>query len=94
MEKELCIEILYLNKSFILCSLGVKITERKKRRKQAIAARNGEVPDFTDKEEEDVKLKFEMPMFGKSPGPTPEYTPTVSRATTPAETPRQDVSNL
>jgi hypothetical protein len=27
MEKELCIEILYLNKSFILCSLGVKITE-------------------------------------------------------------------
>jgi hypothetical protein len=46
-----------------LCSLGVKITERKKRRKQVIAARNGEVPDFTDKEEEDVKLKFEMDFF-------------------------------
>ena len=89
-KRNLCIKILYLNKSFHLCSLGVKITERRKRRKQAMAAMKGEVPEFTDKDEDDVKPKFEMPMFGNSPGPTPECTPTVSRASTP----RQDVSNL
>ncbi|XP_052095434.1 uncharacterized protein LOC127730555 isoform X7 [Mytilus californianus] len=65
--------------------------ERKKRRKQMmLAQQNGEVPDFNDNDEDEEKLKFEMPQFGNSPGPTPVQTPTGSRPTTPDETTEQE----
>lgn len=67
-------------------------TERKKRRKQMmLAQQNGEVPDFNDNDEDEEKLKFEMPQFGNSPGPTPVQTPSGSRPTTPDDTAEQEV---
>ncbi|XP_052095144.1 uncharacterized protein LOC127730555 isoform X3 [Mytilus californianus] len=69
----------------------LKQKERKKRRKQMmLAQQNGEVPDFNDNDEDEEKLKFEMPQFGNSPGPTPVQTPTGSRPTTPDETTEQE----
>ncbi|XP_076098922.1 uncharacterized protein LOC143068605 isoform X2 [Mytilus galloprovincialis] len=65
--------------------------ERKKRRKQMmLAQQNGEVPDFNDNDEDEEKLKFEMPQFGNSPGPTPVQTPSGSRPTTPDDTAEQE----
>ncbi|XP_063433586.1 uncharacterized protein LOC134715372 isoform X1 [Mytilus trossulus] len=66
--------------------------ERKKRRKQMmLAQQNGEVPDFNDNDEDDEKLKFEMPQFGNSPGPTPVQTPSGSRPTTPDDTEQEKI---
>ncbi|VDI67766.1 Hypothetical predicted protein [Mytilus galloprovincialis] len=69
----------------------LKQKERKKRRKQMmLAQQNGEVPDFNDNDEDEEKLKFEMPQFGNSPGPTPVQTPSGSRPTTPDDTAEQE----
>ncbi|XP_071178308.1 uncharacterized protein [Mytilus edulis] len=69
----------------------LKQKERKKRRKQMmLAQQNGEVPDFNDNDEDEEKLKFEMPQFGNSPGPTPVQTPSGSRPTTPDDTTEQE----
>lgn len=46
---------------------------------------DGEIPQFDDDGEKDEKRKFELPKFGKSPGPTPLQTPTASRPETPTE---------
>ena len=58
-----------------------------------MAAMTGEVPDFDDQEEDKEKLKFEMPAFGKSPGPTPVQTPTASRPETPDESVEHEVKS-